>query len=144
MNRRFALAGLLRLRHLEQDQAAGQLGAAHARAAEVNRRRQAFRAELADEAADAATAEALLAVSASRSASRSLLAELDLLVQSSASETDRAQAAFNAVRAKSVALEKLEDKHRGLLAEEDLRGQQNVLDEIASAAWHRRDNGVNA
>ena len=48
-----------------------------------------------------------------------------------------AQCTYNAARAESVALEKLHDRHAEALLAEDLHAEQNVLDEIAGARWHR-------
>lgn len=137
MARTFPLAGLLRLRQLQQDQAAGGLAAANARLRENDSSRNRARNALEDTGSSVSTAAALHAVAAARASSRSMLAELESIGDERRSEAARAQAEFNAARAQSVALEKLEGKHTEAVAGEELRAEQVVLDEIASGSWHR-------
>ncbi|KPN18255.1 flagellar FliJ family protein [Arthrobacter sp. Edens01] len=138
MGRDFPLAGLLRLRRLQQDSAAGNLAAANA----ALRRSSEARSEAYDslaatplEAADAAT---LTAIAAARASSRSMLADLLAAEALESAAVNSAQAEFQAARARSVGLEKLETKHSDAVAVEDLRTEQNILDELAGTAWHRR------
>ncbi|MFZ3453271.1 flagellar export protein FliJ [Arthrobacter sp. 7Tela_A1] len=138
MGRDFPLAGLLRLRRLQQDSAAGELAAANAKL----RRTSAARSEAYDslaatplEAADPAT---LNAIAAARASSRSLLADLLSAEALDSAAASNAQTEFHAARARSVGLEKLEDKHAEALAVEDLHAEQTVLDELAGTTWHRR------
>ncbi|MFJ2662268.1 flagellar FliJ family protein [Arthrobacter koreensis] len=138
MRRDFPLAGLLRLRRLQQDSAAGTLAAANAdlrRAAEARIEAYGSLAATPLEAADAAT---LNAIAAARASSRSMLADLLASEQLKDAAANTAQAEFQAARARSVGLEKLEAKHSDAVAVEDLRTEQNVLDELAGTAWHRR------
>ncbi|MEB7447837.1 flagellar FliJ family protein [Arthrobacter koreensis] len=138
MGRNFPLAGLLRLRRLQQDSAAGTLAAANAdlrRAAEARIEAYGSLAATPLEAADAAT---LNAIAAARASSRSMLADLLASEQLKNAAVNTAQAEFQAARARSVGLEKLEAKHSDAVAVEDLRTEQNVLDELAGTAWHRR------
>lgn len=138
MGRDFPLAGLLRLRRLQQDSAAGTLAAANAdlrRAAEARIEAYGSLAATPLEAADAAT---LNAIAAARASSRSMLADLLASEQLKNAAVNTAQAEFQAARARSVGLEKLEAKHSDAVAVEDLRTEQNVLDELAGTAWHRR------
>lgn len=137
MNRQFSLAGLLRLRLMEQDHAAGALGAAHASKAELARRRESSTGQLADLPSDACDAASLMALASSRAAARSMLADMDLLARSAEDRLGRAQAAFGVARARSLALEKLEASHRVNVAAEDLKIEQKTLDEIGSTSWHR-------
>ncbi|MBG6178844.1 hypothetical protein [Arthrobacter sp. CAN_A1] len=139
MARSFPLAGLLRLRRIHQDQAAGELAAANA----------ALRARTADRGTAVASldrslsrvdsAQALAAVAAARSSSRSMLRELEALETRSRVDQDRAQADFSAARARTISLEKLEERHTAAVHAEDLRVEQLVLDEIATNA--RRPKG---
>ncbi|MGK3709179.1 flagellar FliJ family protein [Arthrobacter sp. IK3] len=138
MGRDFPLAGLLRLRRLQQDSAAGTLAAANAdlrRAAEARIEAYGSLAATPLEAADAAT---LNAIAAARASSRSMLADLLASEQLKDAAVNTAQAEFQTARARSVGLEKLEAKHSDAVAVEDLRTEQNVLDELAGTAWHRR------
>ncbi|MDH6237275.1 flagellar FliJ family protein [Cryobacterium sp. CG_9.6] len=137
MIRLFPLAGLLRLRHLEQDEAAGHLAAANSRVQDNDSRRDRARALLHGTADSPTTAAALQAMAAARSSSRSMLADLDALGQGHRESLRSAQSAFDAARAESKALEKLEARHAQAVAAADLHAEQIVLDEIASTRWHR-------
>lgn len=140
MARQFALAGLLRLRHLQQDQAASDLAAANRRLQENAERRTRARGALAGTATEVANVTALHAAAVTRAASRSMLADLEALAIEQLSEQERTQAAFNTARAKSIGLEKLEDKHTAVVTADALHAEQSVLDEIASVSWHRERN----
>jgi flagellar FliJ protein len=137
MSRGFPLAGLLRLRHAQQDEAGSALASANARLAEAAARRARTAAMLAGEPVQITDAATLLAVSAARASTRGMLAELDAMAASRRAAVDAAQAAYNAARTRSIGLEKLEVKHRERVLAEDARAEQLVLDEVASAAWHR-------
>ena len=141
MARLFPLAGLLRLRHLQQDQAAGDLAAANRRLKENAERRTRVRGALAGTATDVENTTALRAAVVARASSRSMLADLEALAIERLSERERAQAVFDAARAKSIGLEKLEEKHTAEVSAEDLHAEQAVLNEIASVSWHRERNG---
>ena len=134
MNRRFPLAGLLRLRHAEQDRAAASLAAANDRVREAADARIAARRTLEDTGVampiqDAAT---LSAVAAARAATRGMLQELDAVVQNRRVDADRAQGDYNTARRSALGLEKLEEQHGTRVAAEELRTEQTVLDEIAA------------
>ncbi|WP_150308017.1 flagellar FliJ family protein [Planctomonas psychrotolerans] len=139
MARTFALAGLLRLRHVQEDEAQSVLAAANARAREAAVRSAMARAQLENgsQLDGVFDSSALLAVAAARSSARSMLAELDAVAQGHQASAEQAQVAFSAARARSIGLEKLEQKHNAVVAEEDVRSEQIVLDEIASTAWNR-------
>jgi flagellar FliJ protein len=134
VNRRFPLAGLLRLRHAEQDRAAASLAAANDRVREAADARIAARRTLEDTGVampiqDAAT---LSAVAAARAATRGMLQELDAVVQNRRVDADRAQDDYNTARRSALGLEKLEEQHGTRVAAEELRTEQTVLDEIAA------------
>jgi flagellar FliJ protein len=137
MVRLFPLAGLLRLRHLQEDQAASRLSAANGRLRENDFRQMRARTALGSSLSEVTTTAALHAVAAARASSRSMLADLDGLRKGFRSEVDAAQDAFDAARTRVVELEKLEERHAEALAAEDLHVEQTTLDEIASVAWHR-------
>ena len=137
MSRLFPLAGLLRLRKLQQDQAALDLSEANARVAALQARRGRARSALGALGTTPQTIAALNAMAAARSSSRSMLAELDAMGRNHQESLDSAQSNYNAARAESVALEKLHDRHAAALLAEDLHAEQTVLDEIAGARWHR-------
>jgi flagellar FliJ protein len=140
MARRFPLAGLLRLRHAEQDRAAASLATANERVREAADARIAARRSLADTEGsqpiqDAAT---LSAVAAARAATRGMLEELDAVVRSRRADAEYAQDEYHGARRSALGLEKLEVQHQEQQAAEDLRTEQNALDEIAA---RRRTEG---
>ncbi|WAP51668.1 flagellar FliJ family protein [Arthrobacter sp. ATA002] len=138
MNRTFPLAGLLRLRRLQEEAAAGKLAAANARVRETSAEHAGVYQALTESPLAATDSATLHAVSAARASSRAMLADLAALGSRHAAEAAAAQAAFSAARAESVGLEKLEARHAGVVAAEDLRAEQTVLDELAGTAWQRR------
>ncbi|KTR50853.1 MULTISPECIES: hypothetical protein [Curtobacterium] len=140
MARRFPLAGLLRLRHAEQDRAAAALAAANERLRDAADARIAARRNLADReqtqpVTDAAT---LSALAAARASTRGMLEELDAVARTRRAEADGAQAAYAAARRAALGLEKLEGHHDREQAAADLRAEQHALDEIAA---RRRTEG---
>ncbi|TFD60254.1 flagellar export protein FliJ [Cryobacterium suzukii] len=137
MSRLFPLAGLLRLRKLQQDQAALDLAEANARVAASEARHGRARTALSALGNSPQTIAALNAMAAARSSSRSMLAELEAVGRNHQVSLDFAQTTYNAARAESVALEKLHERHAAALLAQDLHAEQTVLDEIAGARWHR-------
>ncbi|WP_349899727.1 flagellar export protein FliJ [Parafrigoribacterium soli] len=142
MSRQFSLAGLLRLRHLQQDEAAGQLASANARLDSTSVQRNRARAALGATRSDISSTESLYAMAAGRASMRSMLADLDSMLVQQRAETEQATAAYGTARAKAVALEKLEAKHLETVMVEELRAEQTVIDEIASTAWHADREGT--
>lgn len=142
MNRQFSLAGLLRLRQIQQDQAATGLASARSRSSSVRAREAAARRDLATGDAPISSSASLRAVAAARSSSHSMLADLQTL--SRIAETDEATAReeFIAARTRSVGLEKLQARHNEEVHTADLRAEQATLDEIASTVWHREEQEV--
>jgi len=140
MARRFPLAGLLRLRHAEQDRAAAALAAANDRVRDAADARIAARRNLADseETRPVTDAATLSALAAARASTRGMLEELDAVARSRRTEADAAQAAYNSARRAALGLEKLEGQHDREQAAQDLRTEQDALDEIAA---RRRTEG---
>ena len=137
MSRSFPLAGLLRLRQVQQDQAAIDLSAANARVAEGTARQRRARSALGATSSEATSASVLYAVAASRAASRSMLAELQALDCDHRVSLDAANTVFTAARARSIGLEKLEVRFDDAVAHGILAAEQATLDEISSTSWHR-------
>ncbi|RPE77510.1 MULTISPECIES: flagellar FliJ family protein [unclassified Frondihabitans] len=133
--KQFSLAGLLRVRHAQQQKALAELSEANRRIRDVAERRARVERTLVDAAGsksivtDAAT---LIAVAAARASTRSMIAELDAVADAHRIEAAEAQSEFNGARARSIALEKLEERHTALALAEELRDEQLALDEIAS------------
>jgi flagellar protein FliJ len=142
MARLFRLAGLLRLRHLQQDQAASQLALANGRMRENNFRQMRARTALGSTLTEVANTAALHAVAAARAAARSTLADLEGVGVELRTEVDQAQVAFDAARSRAVRLEKLEGRHADAVAADDIHAEQASLDEIASRTWHHRHEGA--
>jgi flagellar FliJ protein len=142
MARRFPLAGLLRLRHAEQDRAAAALATANDRVRDAADARIAARRSLADseETQPIQDAATLSAVAAARAATRGMLEELDAVVRSRRADAEQAQDDYQGARRSALGLEKLEAKHVEQQTAEDLRSEQNALDEIA--ARRRAEGGV--
>ena len=138
MSRPFTLAGLLRLRHLQQDQAAGDLAVANARLRATATRIDETRAALEHLPITPTGADTLYAIAAARASSRSMLAELAGLDAVATQAVGDAQREFEARKSASVSLEKLEGRHGLAEAAADLHAEQAVIDEIASTGWHRR------
>jgi flagellar FliJ protein len=137
MARAFSLAGLLRLRHLQQEQAEARLSGAHAILRENAERRSRTRAALGATPIDAFDVSTLDAIAAARASSRSMVADLDALRQTQQADVDAARAAYEEARARSIGLEKLQTRHAVAVANEELHAEQAVIDEIASTSWHR-------
>lgn len=142
MSRPFGLAGLLRFRHMQQDVAAGELSAARGRLNDNSAGQERARYALGASTTDVTSTAVLYAVVAGRASLRSTLSDLTALEQQLHEEADAAAAALAQARAKTIALEKLEQKHRTQVAAEELKAEQDVLDEIASTAWHRDSSGA--
>ncbi len=142
MNREFSLAGLLRLRRIQQDQAATGLARARSRSSSMRTREAAARRELAATDEPISGSASLRAIAAARSSSHSMLADLQNLGKIAETEESAARSEFIAARTRSVGLEKLQARHHADVATEDLRVEQSALDEIASTLWHRDEQQV--
>jgi flagellar FliJ protein len=134
MNRRFPLAGLLRLRQLEQDQAAARFGAANARLRALSAREETALTGTERIASDVESSASLRAVAAARASAMSMLADLHTLAEVAESERDDAQLELAAARARTVGLEKLEARHAEAVAAAELAAEQGVLDELGASA----------
>jgi len=132
MARTFRLAGLLRLRQVQEEQAASDLAAANARSRENAARQNRARAALGGVGAEATSSNVLYAIAAARSSSRSMLAELEAVDVHNRADVADAAAAYAAARARSLGVEKLEQRHIETRDADDLAAQQAVVDEIAT------------
>ena len=136
----FRLAGLLRLRKLQEENVRAQL--ARTRAAELRTRRteQRVRTALGESAVDATSAEAVQSIAAARASSSSMLGELDALLAQDVAAVAEAEAVHAAARARTVQIEKLEERHDARTRTEQLRAEQVGLDEAAARV--SRDGGA--
>lgn len=142
MARTFPLAGLLGLRRLEENQAAAALSAANNRAGAVQARRGAALRDLGSSPSEVTDVTALRMAAFARATSRSMLSDLAALSALAETDTAQAQEDFQAARARTVGLEKLEEKHAAAALVEDLRTEQIVLDEIASGSWQQQRESI--
>jgi flagellar protein FliJ len=140
MARAFPLAGLLRLRHLEEDQAASHLAAANSRLEESSVRRDRARTALGGSSTEATSVESLYAVAAARASTRGMLADLDALGRRHESAQEEAQTLFDAARAQSMRMEKLARRHQDSVAADELHDEQIIIDEIAATSWHSEES----
>ncbi len=133
MERAFRLAGLLRLRELQEDQAAGALAVSNGVLRSAEQQRDATLRTLA-----AHTMPAMADMSAwrtsvsSRGALTHLLADAAIDVRDAGERVAADAAVWAAARSRSVGLEKLRDNHRALVHAEDERTEQLALDEVAA------------
>ncbi len=137
MARHFPLAGLLRLRQLREDEAAGSLAAANERLRASRTRAGGVTEALDGTDISPAGSASLYAVAAARSSARSMLADLNALEAQLQHQQDAAQDQYRAARAATVGLEKLEERHRDTQATALIGAEQRVLDELASTSWAR-------
>lgn len=135
MARPFSLAGLLRLRKLQQDQAAGEVSLARARARDVAARQKFAQNSLASLTMQGGTPESLRWTAAARAASSSTLGELDVLEAEMALRLEDARQRHAAAKGKAVGLEKLEVRHDEAEASESLNLEQAAFDEISARNW---------
>ncbi len=142
MKREFSLAGLLRLRQIQQDQAASGLARARSRSSSVRAREASARRQLSAADEDIVSSASLRAVAASRSASHSMLADLQNLTRIAEADEATAREEFIAARTRSVGLEKLQARHHAEVNTAELRAEQSTLDEISSTIWHRDEQQV--
>lgn len=145
MTNSFPLAGLLRLRKLQEDQSAAALSAARGRADEVRQRSRRLRETLdpstglragASNAAAASSVEHIVAIAAARASTSSMLSELEALGRSTADEEARTLAEHQENRRRALTLEKLEAGHRAAEAVERGIEEQKTLDELALRGWN--------
>jgi len=137
MGRMFPLAGLLRLRQVQRDQAAGDLAAANARVERSSARERTARAALAGIAAEVSDVTVLSAIAAARASSRGMLGELQAIEEGERARARQAADALGAARARSIALEKLEGRFVAEAEGAELLAEQASLDEIAGTGWYR-------
>ena len=138
----FSLAALLRLRRLQQDQAAAEVSISRARAAAVATRRRFAQNSLATLTSSNGGWEVLRWTAAARAASSSTLGDLTVLVDEAEQQLTETSAHLAESRARTVSLEKLEARHDADAFREELRVEQNGLDEISSRLFNSNGKTV--
>ncbi|WP_424448458.1 hypothetical protein [Microbacterium arborescens] len=131
MKRGFPLAGLLRIRGIQQRTAAAHLSRAAMEQQRTETRDRQVRAALTASADTPGDVRTLAALAASRVAARSLLTDLDSLRRAQRDEVDAARARLTEARRAEQGIERLgEAFHERERARRDA-AEQAVLDEIA-------------
>lgn len=138
----FPLAGLLRYRRLREEQAAGSLAGARQRVQDVQDRQRLERQRLQGTPVTIESPASMQAVAAARAAARALFLELEAADERSREDAQQAQLEYNAARAQTLGLEKLADRHADSETAEELRGEQLILDELASSSWKDQNGGT--
>lgn len=133
MSNTFRLAGLLRFRKLQEDQASAGLARANANRRSHAARMSTAKDELAATTSEASSATALVAAAAARSASRSMLLEMQGLGATLAVHADAAQAELVLAKTSASTLEKLAERHQQASGYAELAAEQHFLDELAMA-----------
>jgi flagellar protein FliJ len=131
----FPLAGLLRLRKIQEDQAAAALNSARGRAELIRERNRRLRETLESHRADAGSMDHIVAIAAARASASSMLLELDALGRSTADEEARMLADHQESRRRALTLEKLEAGHQAAQDQERGVEEQRALDELAVRGW---------
>jgi flagellar export protein FliJ len=130
--RQFSLAGLLRVRGIQERAAAERLSRAALDARHTEARDRHLRTALAGEGTEAVDVRSLAALAAARSASRSMLADLTALAASQEQVLAEARADHADARRAQRGLDRLAQAHAERVRVEELRAEQAELDEIAS------------
>ena len=131
MSRSFSLAGLLRVRSIQERAAAQELSRAVIEANQTRTRDRHLRAALAAAETDAVDVRSLAAMAAARVAGRSMLADLASLQEMQQQAVDEAEATHSGVRREVRGLDRLAAAHAARVQAEALRAEQLELDEIA-------------
>jgi len=135
MSTRFRLAGVLRLRQLEEDTAKARLARANADLAQTVEEAGGLSAYLESSPDRATTGASLAAIAASRAATSVLFAALEAAAARKAGEVDAAFDGLQQARTARLGLEKLQDRHDDDVATAGARAEQAALDEVASSTW---------
>lgn len=129
----FRLAGLLRLRKLQEEQAAADLARANAERAAAVQRRRDTEALLNDASLPERTDTLSWRVAvAARASLGGMLTEATLAVQAAGVVAEQRTAAWSATRVAATTLGKLEERHDEAVRLETERAEQLVLDESAT------------
>ena len=130
----FGLAGLLRIRRLKEERAAYEMVRARSRASELASERHQLLDQLDDHAHEARDVRGIHALSAARASTSGMLTELEALSLTQRRLVADAETQHREARRDVRAVEKLEEKHVEEERETELRGEQTILDELASRA----------
>lgn len=133
---KFSLAGLLRLRKLEEDQRAAELNSARDRESVGLARSRRIRNTLAAGHEDPTAHASLASIAATRATSATMLSELSEIDRQNAAEVAAAVSEHADAHRKTLGLEKLEARFEEKKLADELRDEQLLLDDLSSRAWH--------
>ncbi|SDH36469.1 hypothetical protein [Microbacterium sp. 77mftsu3.1] len=131
MTKKFGLAGLLRLRGIQERDAAQTLSRANRDEQRTQARDRQLRDALSVSGSTVTDSASLRALSASRSAARGLLSDLHVLAEAQQVVTAQAREAHTTARIGELGLTKLAEAHAAREQERELAAEQAELDEIA-------------
>lgn len=132
MSKPFSLAGLLRVREIQERAAAQRLSRAVIDAQHTEARDRALRAHLAGTGTEAVDVRSLAALAAARVAGRAMLADLTALSDLQEQTVAEARSAHAEARRTLRGLERLAEGHAEAVRVAELHAEQNELDEIGS------------
>jgi len=138
----FRLKNLLRLRGLQEQEAAGDLATANHSLTRVIERRATIRAQLAGTSTDLSGPGAIAALSSTRAAAQSMLADLAAMHRAAELLVTDASAAYRKARTETLSLEKLSERHEHQQAQERAAQEQAALDEISLSRRPRRPGAL--
>lgn len=133
MSRAFRLQGLLNLRQLQEEQAAGRLAAAHADLSQAEQKLENTKKSLGGvDVANDSTSQGIALTAAMISSAQLKIAENQAKKEAAKEVVAARQVDWSGARRKTATLEKLEDRHIREVVADELHKEQVVLDEIAS------------
>ena len=132
MSRSFSLAGLLRVREIQERAAAQRLSRAVIDAQHTEARDRALRAHLSTADSEAVDVRSLAALAAARVAGRAMLADLRTLSELQQETVAEARTEHAEARRTVRGLERLATSHAAEVRAAELHAEQAELDEIAT------------
>lgn len=136
MSAAFSLAGLLRLRRVEEDQRALELNSARDRESIGLARTRRIRNSLSDSPVDPDDFASLVSIAATRASTSTMLSELSEIDADAAAQVSAAVIAHADAHRKTLGLEKLETRFEAARLAEQQRAEQLLLDDLSSRAHH--------
>ncbi|MFE7197283.1 flagellar export protein FliJ [Microbacterium oxydans] len=132
MKRSFSLAGLLRVREIQERAAAQRLSRAVIDAQHTEARDRSLRAHLSGVGSEAVDVRSLAALAAARVAGRTLLVDLTTLSELQKQTVDEARTEHAEARRAMRGLDRLAEAHALRMRTAELHAEQTELDEIGS------------
>ena len=135
----FRLAGLRRLRRLQEDQVAAELARSAAQRQRAEKRTENARAQLAGSDLDTGgSAQMFRAAVAARAALSANVLTAQAAAEVAHTQEAQAQGEWSVARARTKTLDKLAERHRAADELAEGRAEQHVLDELATQRATRR------